>query len=406
MLREKIGLDAASIGSSLIERTVRLRMKHLNLRKGREYQELLSSSEGEWHEFLESVLVNETWFFRDSHPFTTLTRLILEEWLPTHPTGKVKILSLPCSSGEEPYSIGMALLDTGICPEKYQIDAVDISDRALARAERGIFRKNSFRGKQLGFRDRYFQVIREGYLLDPIIKNSVRFRAGNILSADFIPLQPAYDYIFCRNLLIYFDRPTQEKALRIIGKLLAADGMLFVGPAELPLALEQGFISAQIPMAFACHKDPNRPVPSEASAFIKRGGRALSPTVARPRNHNRRPSRQNQSAVVALSKDSRLDLEHARRLADAGRLLEAAAICEAHLQERGASAQAYYLLGLVRDASGEASAVDCFRKALYLEPDHYESLLHLAFWWEKNGQPARARTFKSRAQRAKIKSLN
>src|SRR5262249_19197562 len=175
-------------------------------------------------------------------------------------------------------------------------------------------------------------------------------------------------------------------------------------PAELPLALERGFISAHIPMAFACHKDPNRAMTSDASASLKPRGRSVSMTVAPPRNRNRRPSRQNQIAV-ALPKDNRLDLEDARRLADAGRLLEAAAICEAHLRERGASAQAYYLLGLVRDASGEASAVDCFRKALYLEPDHYESLLHLAFWWEKNGQPARARAFKSRAQRAKLKNL-
>jgi chemotaxis protein methyltransferase WspC len=95
------------------------------------------------------------------------------------------------------------------------------------------------------------------------------------------------------------------------------------------------------------------------------------------------------------------DLETARRLADAGRLSEAAEICEAHLRQSRVSAQAYYLLGLVRDADGDATAIDCYRKALYLKPNHYESLLQMALLLQKNGDPARARAFRSRAQRIK-----
>ena len=97
------------------------------------------------------------------------------------------------------------------------------------------------------------------------------------------------------------------------------------------------------------------------------------------------------------------DLETARQLADVGRLKEVAEICEAHLREGKASAQAYYLLGLVRDAVGDTSAFDCYRKALYLEPNHYESLLQMALLLQKSGDPIRARTFKSRAQRVKLR---
>jgi chemotaxis protein methyltransferase WspC len=85
-------------------------------------------------------------------------------------------------------------------------------------------------------------------------------------------------------------------------------------------------------------------------------------------------------------------------------LNEAAEICEAHLRQSRASAQAHYLLGLVRDASGDASAIDCYRKALYLEPDHYESLLQMALLLQKNGDSARARAFTNRAQRIKTKA--
>ncbi len=91
-------------------------------------------------------------------------------------------------------------------------------------------------------------------------------------------------------------------------------------------------------------------------------------------------------------------------MADAGLLREAAELCEGHLRLHGASAQAYYLLGLTRDANGDGAALDFYRKALYLEPDHYETLLQLALLHEKNGDLARARTFRNRALRIKAKT--
>ena len=94
-----------------------------------------------------------------------------------------------------------------------------------------------------------------------------------------------------------------------------------------------------------------------------------------------------------------LDLNTARSFADAGKLAEAIAICEAHLKAEGPSAQAYYLIGLVRDADGDPAAMDYYRKALYLEPNHYETLLQLSLLLEKNGDAPGARTFKRRALR-------
>lgn len=89
----------------------------------------------------------------------------------------------------------------------------------------------------------------------------------------------------------------------------------------------------------------------------------------------------------------------ARQLADAGKLAEAAALCESHLETRGPSVEAFYLLGLVHDADGDPKAMDCYRKALYLEPNHYESLLQLSLLLEKNGDAEGARTLKRRAER-------
>src|SRR6266704_3397498 len=95
LLRNTMGLDATSIGSGLIHRTVRLRMKSLGLKLVEEYRQLLATSRAEWNELVEAVVVTETWFFRDREPFAALARLVLEEWLPAHPTAPLRLLSVP-----------------------------------------------------------------------------------------------------------------------------------------------------------------------------------------------------------------------------------------------------------------------------------------------------------------------
>jgi len=402
LLRQTIGLDAASLGPTGIQRAVRLRMRSLGLKRPEDYEQLLQRSRAEWNELVESVVVTETWFFRDAEPIAAFVRLVLEDWLPAHPLAPLRVLSLPCASGEEPYSLVMALLDAGVPPDRFQVEAVDISARALARAQRGLYGKNSFRGRDLAFRDRYFQPSKEGLVLAPAVRQCVRFSQANLLSDTFLPGHAIYDFIFCRNLHIYFDRPTQRRALARLQRFLAPSGVLFVGPVEQPVVLDHGFVSANLPTAFASRKAghaaprqrPARPSHRLLMPPALKFGMRLQPQLP--------PSARPLSSPAGKSySPPRTDLETARRLADAGRLQEAAEICQAHLCQSRVSAQAYYLLGLVRDAGGDASAMDYYRKALYLEPNHYESLLQMALSLQKNGEPARARAFKNRAQRLK-----
>ena len=405
LLRKTIGLDSESIGSTSIQRAVRLRMRSLGLRRLEDYERFLEGSRAEWNELVESVVVTETWFFRDPLVFAAFVHLVLEEWLPTHPATPMRLLSLPCASGEESYSLVMALLDAGVAPERFQIEAADISARALARAERGVYGKNSFRGKDLAFRDRYFQPSKEEFVLDPAVRSRVRFYRGNLIKDDFLPRRASYDFIFCRNLLIYFDRPTQRRAIERIERLLAPSGVLFVGPVELPIVLNHGFVSANMLKASACRR-AGHPVRRPRLAWLPK----RPPIPAEPQPNGAlqpRPPASGGPQTPSASRPAPFvqpDLETARRLADAGRLNEAAEICEAHLRQSRASAQAHYLLGLVRDARGDASAIDCYRKALYLEPDHYESLLQMALLLQKDGDSARARAFRNRAQRIETKA--
>jgi chemotaxis protein methyltransferase WspC len=400
LLRETIGLDVQSIGPTSIQRAVRLRMRSLGLKSPEDYQQLVERSRAEWNALVESVIVPETWFFRDPALFSAFAHLVLAEWLPAHPAVPVRVLSIPCASGEEPYSLVMALLDAGVAPERFQIHAVDISARALACAESGLYGNNSFRGKDLAFRDRYFQPSGEGFVLAAAVRSCVRFYRGNLFSDDFRPKLASYNFIFCRNLLIYFDRPTQQKAIETIERLLAPFGVLFVGPVEQPLVLSHGLVSANIPAASACRKAAHVVRRPRLARIIKQPSVPAAPQpngALQP--HLAASSGLNLPTAARPLPSVRHDLETARRLADAGRLHEAAEICEAHLRQSRGSAQAYYLLGLVRDASGDARAIECYRKALYLDPNHYESLLQMALLLQKNGDPSRARAFTNRAQR-------
>ncbi len=392
LLRQEIGLDAASIGSSLIERTIRLRMKRHGLKQSEDYLTLLRDSRAEFNELIEAVVVTETWFFRDREPFNAFTQFALGEWLSCHPAGVMRILSVPCASGEEPYSLAMALLDAGVATERFQIDAVDISTTALDRAARGIYGKNSFRGPDLDFRDRHFVQMEAGYALNLEVRRHVAFTRDNVLDEGFLAEAAPYDFIFCRNLLIYFDRATQILTLAKLHRLLAADGMLFVGPAEVPLVSEGGFICINQPHAFACRKiDPHAATP-----------------LRRPRKQKPLPTSEMLKANAATQPGSASAfppaLQQARQFADAGRLAEAAALCQAHLARNGTSAEAYYLLGLVKDAADDPEAITYYRRALYLQPDHYETLVHAALCLEKTGAASAARTLKRRAARAQPKS--
>lgn len=401
LLRKEIGLDAASIGSSLIERTIRLRMKHHGLKRVGDYEEMLSDSPEEFNELIEAVVVTETWFFRDREPFNAFTQFAVGEWLPRHADGPMRILSVPCSSGEEPYSLAMALLDAGVAADRFQIEAVDISANALARAQRGIYGKNSFRGKDLEFRERHFVAVKEGYALDADVRRRVSFARANVLEEGFLAGSAPYDFIFCRNLLIYFDRATQILALAKLHRLLAADGVLFVGPAELPLVSESGFTSAKLPHAFACRKTNGEVAPPLRPLRRKKRARAVFSTTPPPTNNHNQSAPAEVPAHLPPTTDHQVaSLKLARQLADSGQLDQAATVCHAYLVRHSDSAEAYYLIGLVKDAANDPEAINFYRKALYLDPNHYETLVHAALCLEKTGDVAAAQVFKRRAERA------
>jgi chemotaxis protein methyltransferase WspC len=292
----------------------------------------------------------------------------------------------------------MALLDAGVPTERFHIDAIDVSERALAHARTGIYGRNSFRGRELQFRDRYFQETPAGCVLDPAVRRLVQFHRGNLLDETLLPCGRTYDAIFCRNLLIYFDAATQRRAILTLERMLASQGLFCVGPAETGLLVSHAFTHTRISLAFTFLKGKQNLAPLPP-AVKKRGPVAalsapLPPPLPRPVLP---PAPRIAPPPVAAPAP---DLNEAVRLADEGRLEEVASICHAFLRQSGASAQAYYLLGLVSDAAdrGDEAAAH-YRKALYLNPQHHDALLHYSLLTAKRGDSGAAQALRQRASR-------
>jgi chemotaxis protein methyltransferase WspC len=402
LLRETIGLDPASVGPAAVERAVRERMAASGAAGLDAYWERVRTSESELQLLIETVIVPETWFFRVVPAFDALARLAREQSARA-PQRPMRLLSLPCSTGEEPYSMAMALLDAGVPATHFQIDAVDICTRSLAIAERALYGRNSFRGSALDYRARHFTETPHGHQLSDAVRGQVRFRHGNLFAPGLAGGAMPYDFVFCRNLLIYFDRPTQQRAIAVLDKLLCEQGILFSGPAEAGPLVSQEMVSAGISQAFAFRK----PAAVAAPVALKVQPLPCMPAPPQPARHSLAapyPARAVPAAENVSRAPAATALSQAMQLANRGQLAEAAALCRQSIEQAGPSAAAFCLMGVLSDAGGDrAAAGECYRKALYLEPGHHEALTHLAALLEMQGDAAGARRIGERARRAQAR---
>jgi len=406
LLKQKMGLHSSTVGSGTISQAVEQRMRDCSVTDINDYRNIINQSTTELNALIDTVVIPETWFFRDSNPFAAFSDWVQREWLPGNPTLPLRILSVPCSTGEEPYTLAMCLANCGVDANNAQIDAIDISSINIEKANAACYGNNSFRGTDLKFRDRYFDPADERFQLKDCIRNRVHFEKLNILDQTFIENRASYHVIFCRNLLIYFDRPTQHQAIDRLEQLLTRNGILFLGHSETSLLLERPFEALELSRSFGFRRvqgtkhqvattaprtapkqprgrKPDKPASASPLPFAGSGGKSRQP---------------DQNTVAAEDTDP---LQQAFQLADQGHLDEAANLCEALLRQQTRQADAHYLLGLIREAAGNAAEAErMFRKVIYLNPDHYEALAHLSVICKQQGDTDDAQRFHERATRA------
>lgn len=238
LVYEEAGLWLSQAKTALLVGRLAKRLRHHGLKSFKQYYDLVINSPEERIQMLDALSTNETRFFREPQHFELLKSVILPKWAEEAATGrrgrKIRVLSAGCSTGQEPYSLAMVLLDR-FPGWEIEIIATDLSTRALEIARTGIWpaaKVNEIPSSYLkafmlkGFADQAGKV-RAG----PEIRSIVRFFRMN-LNEPAYPLTGKFEMIFCRNVLIYFDQRGRERVVRRLASFLSPDGYLFLGHAE------------------------------------------------------------------------------------------------------------------------------------------------------------------------------
>ena len=196
-----------------------------------EYLSWLEGHDGpEWQEFVNALTTNLTAFFREQHHFEILASLLC-----MRSAGPWNIWCNAASTGEEPYSIAMTVLETLGNNASFKLMASDIDSRVLATAARGVYRLDGLKGLSQERLQRFFlrgKGSNAGLArVRPELRKPIEFLSVNLIRDDW-PFREPFDVVFCRNVMIYFDGPTQRRVLERIHRVLKPGGMLFVGHAE------------------------------------------------------------------------------------------------------------------------------------------------------------------------------
>jgi chemotaxis protein methyltransferase CheR len=187
--------------------------------------------EDEWSDLASVLSNNETYFFRERAQLKALADKIVDELLARSP--RLRLWSAACSSGEEPYSLAMTLLETRkVADALLSIRATDISPRVLELADKGFYRALSFRATEPAMIERWFQPQGDGFVVADRVKRLVSFGRLNLLEGPRVAAEGPFDAIFCRNVLIYFDKATQKRVVESFARALRPGGYLFLGHAE------------------------------------------------------------------------------------------------------------------------------------------------------------------------------
>lgn len=200
------------------------------------FARLHDDRDGEVEKLINILTVNETYFYREEHQLTCLTTDLLAERLAAERSGdSLRLWSVPCSTGEEPYSIAIWLLENWPMVDAYDVEIVgsDIDTRVLDAARAGIFDRRALQRLPPGLVEKYFTPLGpERWQIVDDLRRSVRFTTANIIERSATLPHGLFDVIFCRNVLIYFDDASRRVAAENLYENLAPGGYICLGHAE------------------------------------------------------------------------------------------------------------------------------------------------------------------------------
>ena len=232
LIYQRAGINLHDQKHAMVYSRLSRRLRETGHTSFQEYLAWLESHDGpEWQEFVNALTTNLTAFFREQHHFE-----ILAQYLKGKPAGTAwKVWCNAASTGEEPYSIVMTAFEALGHHAAFKLTASDIDSKVLATASNGIYRLDSVKGLSQQRLQRFFLRGKDSNAglvrVKPELRKAIEFMSVNLIKDDW-PFREPFDVVFCRNVMIYFDAPTQRKVLERIHRVLKPGGLLFVGHAE------------------------------------------------------------------------------------------------------------------------------------------------------------------------------
>lgn len=232
MIYKRAGISLHDGKHAMVYSRLSRRLRETGYQSFRDYLGWLDSADvPEWQEFVNALTTNLTSFFRENHHFEVFSAL-----LRSRPAGfPWRVWCSAASTGEEPYSILMTVMESLGPHPKLSLVASDIDSKVLASAQQGVYRLDGLKGVDPSRLQRFFLKGKSGndgmVRIKPELSRMIEFLMVNLVKDDW-PFRDPFDVVFCRNVMIYFDAQTQRKVLERIYKVMKPGGMLFVGHAE------------------------------------------------------------------------------------------------------------------------------------------------------------------------------
>ncbi|MDQ5911502.1 MAG: chemotaxis protein methyltransferase CheR [Pseudomonadota bacterium] len=427
LIKERLGLQFAEHTEDALRRALAKRLAGTGAASVAAYMQRLDADEAEWHELTSLLTINETYFYREPQHLRLLTGALTTELLTRVAPGKrVRILSMGCSTGEEPYSIAMALREQyGESADRlFEIAAGDVDHQALDKARTGVYGAYSFRALPSELAGRYFTPVDAHHRqIDPALRRLVALRQVNVLAEAYPQDWAGQDVVFFRNVSIYFDAATRRAIHQRLQALLNPGGYLIVSATEtLPndfglMNLEErdgvfffvNRLAAQTRTKTPAFAEPLKsPTGSDGR---RKDDRQFQPDPVKPTPPDLSTHEVGYQNALMLTREHRFDEAlqalallcvgdaaqshhwalQAHVLLERGDAVGALAAVERALALDAWSVDALLLQGRIARFQGHLeSAIGHFRQVVYSRPDCWPAHYHLAELYRDRGQTALA----------------
>ena len=258
---EKAGIYFSDNKAYLLENRLKNRLNELNLSTFEDYYYYLrygDKNAEEVYNLFDAITTNETSFFRNLAQLELLRSILRASYLNgSRRSEALRVWSAGCSTGEEPYTIAiiiLELLETLKEERSFEVLGTDISRKAIASAERAVFNSYAMRNVSADLRERYFVKVRSGHAVNEPVRRSVKFAFLNLKDPDGYRKVGRMDIIFCRNVLIYFDDAMKRKVVDHLHEALKPGGHLFLGHSESLYSVRKLFRPVVVPGAVLYQK--------------------------------------------------------------------------------------------------------------------------------------------------------